>query len=249
MATTPRAPLRSRTSPFAECTEPGTRRARTTVRPSSTARESPRALPFIFTPPRAMFEPCIPRRSCNTVATFAESFPSPADAGAATFARISVRLPPFTPEDARKPAPSPSAPRDNHAPSSPTRTLNPRPAFPLHRRVRELLPNVHVDARAWAVAPRPARPRPPDDLARNHRKRRARALRDAPSRDGDAVERWFIDALRGAKNGDPNQAALLAEMLMVGYGCERDVEEARYWKQVARNGGARRIEGVYDELP
>ena len=66
---------------------------------------------------------------------------------------------------------------------------------------------------------------------------------------GDAVERWFIDALRGAKNGDPNQAALLAEMLMVGYGCERDVEEARYWKQVARNGGARRIEGVYDELP
>ena len=65
----------------------------------------------------------------------------------------------------------------------------------------------------------------------------------------DAVKRWFIDALRGAKNGDPNQAALLAEMLMVGYGCERDVEEARYWKQVAKNGGARRIEGVYDELP
>jgi TPR repeat protein len=65
----------------------------------------------------------------------------------------------------------------------------------------------------------------------------------------NAIERWFIDTLRNAKNGDVNQAALLAEMLATGYGCNKDAEEARYWKQVARNGGARRLEGVYDRLP
>jgi TPR repeat protein len=65
----------------------------------------------------------------------------------------------------------------------------------------------------------------------------------------NAVDRWFLDALRNAKNGDANQAALLAEMLSSGYGCAKDEEEAKYWKQVARNGGARRVEGVYDELP
>jgi len=65
----------------------------------------------------------------------------------------------------------------------------------------------------------------------------------------DAIQRWFVDTLRNAKNGDINQAALLAEMLATGYGCNKDPDEARYWKQVARNGGARRIEGVYDELP
>ena len=65
----------------------------------------------------------------------------------------------------------------------------------------------------------------------------------------DAVQRWFMDTLRNARNGDLNQAALLAEMLATGYGCVKDLDEARYWKQVARNGGARRIEGEYDELP
>ena len=59
----------------------------------------------------------------------------------------------------------------------------------------------------------------------------------------------LCDALRCAKNGDPNQAALVSEMLKSGYGCNKDADEARYWKQVARNAGARRIEGVYDELP
>ena len=53
----------------------------------------------------------------------------------------------------------------------------------------------------------------------------------------DAAQRWFLDALRHAKNGDANQAALLAEMLKQGYGCVLDEEEARYWKQVARNAG------------
>ena len=65
----------------------------------------------------------------------------------------------------------------------------------------------------------------------------------------DAVQRWFIDTLRNARNGDMNQAALLAEMLAEGYGCVKDLEEARYWKQVASNGGARRVDGVYDKLP
>ena len=65
----------------------------------------------------------------------------------------------------------------------------------------------------------------------------------------DAAERWFVDALRLAKNGDANQAAVLAEMLKHGYGCLRDEEEARYWKQVAINAGGRRVKGVYDELP
>ena len=61
---TPRAPPRSRTSPFAECTELGPRRARTTERRLVHRRprvESPRAPPF-FTPPLAMFEPCIPKK-------------------------------------------------------------------------------------------------------------------------------------------------------------------------------------------
>ena len=65
----------------------------------------------------------------------------------------------------------------------------------------------------------------------------------------DACSRWFIDTLRLAKSGDPNAAALVSQMLMVGYGCHADEDEAHYWQQVARSSGARRIEGVYDELP
>ncbi len=79
----------------------------------------------------------------------------------------------------------------------------------------------------------------------------AEPVHSGPLKDvmADAVERWFVDTLRNAKNGDANQAALLAEMLSTGYGCTKDTEEARYWKQVARSGGARRVVGVYDELP
>ena len=44
-------------------------------------------------------------------------------------------------------------------------------------------------------------------------------------------------------------AALTAQMLRAGYGCHADSEEATYWQRVARSAGARRIEGVYDELP
>ena len=43
----------------------------------------------------------------------------------------------------------------------------------------------------------------------------------------NAIERWFGDTLRNAKNGDANQAALLSEMLSTGYGCTKDAEEAR----------------------
>ena len=65
----------------------------------------------------------------------------------------------------------------------------------------------------------------------------------------DACCRWFMDALKQAKRGDPNQAALVSQMMLEGYGCNADPKEARYWAHVARNAGTRRIEGVYDELP
>jgi len=65
----------------------------------------------------------------------------------------------------------------------------------------------------------------------------------------DAASRWYIETLRLAKSGDANAAALAAQMLRAGYGCNADSEEAMYWQQVARSAGARRIEGVYDELP
>ena len=90
--------------------------------------------------------------------------------------------------------------------------------------------------------PTTSHPAPTDDGAPVHSGKLGAVMRDA-------AERWFLDALRHAKNGDANQAALLAEMLKQGYGCARDEEEARYWKQVARNAGGRRVEGVYDELP
>jgi TPR repeat protein len=40
--------------------------------------------------------------------------------------------------------------------------------------------------------------------------------------------RCIRDTLRNAKNGDINQAALLAEMLATGYGCNKDPDEARW---------------------
>ena len=51
----------------------------------------------------------------------------------------------------------------------------------------------------------------------------------------DAIQRWFVDTLRNAKNGDINQAALLAEMLATGYGCNKDLDEA------GERGGGRRL--------
>ena len=52
----------------------------------------------------------------------------------------------------------------------------------------------------------------------------AEPVHSGPLKDvmADAVERWFVDTLRNAKNGDANQAALLAEMLSTGYGCTKD---------------------------
>ena len=65
----------------------------------------------------------------------------------------------------------------------------------------------------------------------------------------DAASRWYVETLRNAKQGDANAAALAAQMLLVGYGCNADADEASYWQNVARSSGARRVEGVYDELP
>jgi|TARA_B100000674_G_scaffold496193_1_gene525696 TPR repeat protein len=65
----------------------------------------------------------------------------------------------------------------------------------------------------------------------------------------NATSRWYVETLRLAKSGDANAAALTAQMLRAGYGCHADSEEATYWQRVARSAGARRIEGVYDELP
>jgi len=64
----------------------------------------------------------------------------------------------------------------------------------------------------------------------------------------NATSRWYVETLRLAKSGDANAAALTAQMLRAGYGCHADSEEATYWQGVARSAGARRIEGVYDEL-
>jgi len=65
----------------------------------------------------------------------------------------------------------------------------------------------------------------------------------------DAASRWYVETLRNAKQGDANAAALAAQMLLAGYGCNADADEASYWQNVARSSGARRVEGVYDELP
>ena len=65
----------------------------------------------------------------------------------------------------------------------------------------------------------------------------------------NAASRWYVETLRNAKQGDANAAALAAQMLLVGYGCNADADEASYWQNVARSSGARRVEGVYDELP
>ena len=58
----------------------------------------------------------------------------------------------------------------------------------------------------------------------------------------DAVQRWFCDALRCAKTETRAKLRSSRRMLKSGYGCSKDADEARYWKQVARNAGARRIE-------
>lgn len=63
-----------------------------------------------------------------------------------------------------------------------------------------------------------------------------------------ATRRWFCDALRAAKQGDGGSMELVAWEYAEGYGCARDAELARFWRQAAREHGARRIEGVYDEL-
>jgi hypothetical protein len=42
---------------------------------------------------------------------------------------------------------------------------------------------------------------------------------------------------------------LLAQMFDEGYGCCADKAKAQFWHMMARDHGARRLEGVYDDLP
>ena len=61
--------------------------------------------------------------------------------------------------------------------------------------------------------PTTSHPAPSDDGAPVHAGRLGAVMRDAAGR-------WFVDALRLAKNGDANQAAVLAETAMTRDGGE-----------------------------
>ncbi|CAL5219005.1 g760 [Coccomyxa viridis] len=63
----------------------------------------------------------------------------------------------------------------------------------------------------------------------------------------DAVRRWFQEAHKEAQRGDVKQQALLGQMLMEGYGCERDAAAGKEWSDKARRRGYR-MAGVYCEL-
>ena len=73
--------------------------------------------------------------------------------------------------------------------------------------------------------PTTSHPRPRDDGAPMHAGRLGAVARDAAAR-------WFVDALRLAKNGDANQAAVLAEMLEQGYGCVRCLPTAKWFAKI-----------------
>jgi TPR repeat protein len=63
----------------------------------------------------------------------------------------------------------------------------------------------------------------------------------------DALRRWYSDAHRDALKGDVKQQALLGQMLLEGYGCDRDPAAGREWVDKAKRRGYR-MEGVYCEL-
>ena len=65
----------------------------------------------------------------------------------------------------------------------------------------------------------------------------------------NAVQRWYCETLRSAKQGDSNSMELLSQMLEEGYGCCADKAKSKFWHALAREHGARRLEGVYDALP
>lgn len=65
----------------------------------------------------------------------------------------------------------------------------------------------------------------------------------------NAIRRWFGEALRGAKSGDPQQAMMVSQMYLEGYGVQQSDEMAKFWSSYAQRTGARRLEGVYDRLP
>ncbi|BDA41757.1 hypothetical protein COCOBI_02-5500 [Coccomyxa sp. Obi] len=63
----------------------------------------------------------------------------------------------------------------------------------------------------------------------------------------DAVRRWFQETHKEALRGDVKQQALLGQMLLEGYGCERDSAAGKEWVDKARRRGYR-MAGVYCEL-
>ena len=62
--------------------------------------------------------------------------------------------------------------------------------------------------------------------ARAARRSRGRRAADALASFSRAFER-FCEALQAAKGGDANSMELLAQMLNEGYGCSKDVAQAR----------------------
>jgi TPR repeat protein len=61
------------------------------------------------------------------------------------------------------------------------------------------------------------------------------------------VRRWFEDTLQEALCGDAKQQALLSQMYLHGYGCQRDEKAAAEWAERARQRGYR-MQGVFCEL-
>mmetsp|Transcript_40974 Transcript_40974/g.97350 ORF Transcript_40974/g.97350 Transcript_40974/m.97350 type:complete len:105 (-) Transcript_40974:411-725(-) len=92
-------------------------------------------------------------------------------------------------------------------------------------------------------------PQTPPTQASPSAKPAADRPRGAPLRQvvADGVQRWFQETFREAHRGDVKQQALLAEMLLEGYGCAPDPEAAREWAEKARRRGYR-MRGVYCEL-
>lgn len=60
----------------------------------------------------------------------------------------------------------------------------------------------------------------------------------------DAEKHWHWEAEQGAFDGDGVQQAMVSEMKFYGYGTQKNLEVARYWKGKATRKG-RKQKGVY----
>ncbi|CAK0747982.1 hypothetical protein CVIRNUC_001804 [Coccomyxa viridis] len=102
------------------------------------------------------------------------------------------------------------------------------------------------------VSPVNGSARPAARVATPRVKPQAEAVRPMPTAPltavvHDAVRRWFQEAHKEAQRGDVKQQALIGQMLMEGYGCERDPAAGKEWADKARRRGYR-MAGVYCEL-